>query len=492
MTVQAQEEADPSFRLSSLETAEPFRDFIGDRAELRVAPKSSIKEFTGRIRGRGNEIDIGSDTRIDTLHLEIEGNNNIIIFCEYTSVKECSIHIGGDTKSGNFRGHDNRVRIGRSTSLSNSALEFKGACNRLNTGEGVYIADRCELFLFGFGCKICIGHQTSATFSNFHAMEIDTSIEIGDDTMIAPWVAILAGDKHPIFKGDSFRRVNSAGSISVGNHVWLGTGTQLLKGARVGDHCIVGAHTTIFSPINYDKSDVLAQNAIIFGMPAKVQDRGVTWSREMFYDTAGMEQYPDACSQSWFHKGHLYTRRANELLAEERDFEAQAIYNSAVQEYERASDHKNDYVYAYSAMGVALIHSAQVDLFAGDHDAAIGNLRSALASFERALQWDSSHSDSDFYQRIVENVLAQLERARTYGPDQAGFLEGIGRAHKTFAEAEKKLIERALETRELNAALSFLDRAFAFTPFAAELEQLRAEIRDRLQQLGSPFARQGP
>ena len=180
MTVQAHEEADPSFRLSSLETGEPFRDFIGDRAELRVAPKSSIKEFTGRIRGQGNEIDIGPDTRIDSLRLEILGNNNIIIFGESASVKDCSIRIGGDTKSGNFRGHDNRVRIGRSTSLSSSALEFKGACNRLNTGEGVYIADRCELFLFGFGCKICIGHQTSATFSNFHAMEIDTSIEIGE------------------------------------------------------------------------------------------------------------------------------------------------------------------------------------------------------------------------------------------------------------------------------------------------------------------------
>ena len=291
--------------------------------------------------------------------------------------------------------------------------------------------------------------------------------------MIAPWVAILAGDKHPIFKGDSFRRVNSAGSISVGNHVWLGTGTQLLKGAAWAITVSWARIPPSFPPLTTTNPTSLRRMRLSLACPPRSGSCGVTWSREMFYDTAGMEQYPDACSQSWFHKGHLYTRRANELLAEERDFEAKAIYLSAFQEYERAIHHKNDYVYAYSALGVALIHSAQADLFAGDHDAAIGNLRSALASFERALQWDSGHSDSDFYQRIVEDVLAQLERARTYGPDQAGFLEGIGHAHNTFAEAEKKLIERALEIRELNTALSFLDRSFALTPPAAELEQLR-------------------
>jgi len=479
--------ADCDFQITCLETGKPLLDLIGDQAELRMEPGSSITEFAGTIRGCQNEIHIGPGARITELRLEIDGDGNRIRIESDSEIRDCRIRIGGHMDRGDFRGNHNLVRIGPANSLRKTAVDFTGSSNVLETGDRVYIADGSQLFVNGFGCAIRIGDATSATNAYFHAEEIETSIEIGEDTMIAAYVAIWAGDIHPIFNSDSFQRLNNAKSIVVGKHVWLCSGAQLQKGARVGDNCIVGKHTTIMGPVNYDNSDVLAQDAIIYGMPAKVQKRGVAWSREMVYDVAGMEKYPDACSQSWFHKGHLYVRRANDLLADNHDPEARMIYLEAVRAYQEAINYKNDYIYAYCAIGVAYIHLAQIELFGGGYDTARVHLRSALSSFERALDQDPAHVDSIFYRDVVKGVLEQLERERADDEGQSGTRAGFGRAHAMLARIERHLLERDLESRELKTSLSLLDRVGDDVPGDSQLGLTREEVRARLRQLEPSF-----
>lgn len=52
-------------------------------------------------------------------------------------------------------------------------------------------------------------------------------------------------------------------SITIGNNVWIGANTSILKGAHIGDHCIVAAHAVVLAG-NYPAHSLLA------GVPAKV------------------------------------------------------------------------------------------------------------------------------------------------------------------------------------------------------------------------------
>ncbi|OAP40271.1 hypothetical protein ATB98_02195 [Sinorhizobium saheli] len=70
----------------------------------------------------------------------------------------------------------------------------------------------------------------------------------------------------------SGKRVNSPGSVSIGDHVWVGLGAIISKGSSVPADSIVGAMSFVNG--KFDE-----EGTVIAGVPAKVIKRGVTWSR---------------------------------------------------------------------------------------------------------------------------------------------------------------------------------------------------------------------
>lgn len=66
-------------------------------------------------------------------------------------------------------------------------------------------------------------------------------------------------------RDESGNRQNSAGvsqPVTIGNNVWLGTGSMILKGVTIGDNAVVGAGSVVGTPV--------PPNVIVFGNPAKV------------------------------------------------------------------------------------------------------------------------------------------------------------------------------------------------------------------------------
>ena len=380
-TTHASKQLNAEFCISALSTDEPYQARIGEAAELHVDRGVSITEVSGTIRGENNAISIAAGARLCRLRLVIDGDHNVVSIQRGVHVNDCVLSIAGNTHYGNFRGSNNTVHIGWESMLSEVRMDCQGSHNTLVIGARVYAAQRSELYLYGFGCSIRVGDKTSMTNAFLHAEEIETSIEIGEDNMIAAYVAISTGDKHPIYDVDSFQRVNSAKNIVTGKHVWMASGVQCLKGARVGDYCIVGKHTTIAGPIYDESSHELAHHAVIYGMPARAHRTGVTWSREMFFDLDdGINtKYPDAAAQTWCHRGHLLVRRGSEYLATGRHNEAEEYYKCSVQAYERAINYKNDFVYAYNARGVAQVRLAQVALARLEINVTATLLKAALA-----------------------------------------------------------------------------------------------------------------
>lgn len=113
------------------------------------------------------------------------------------------------------------------------------------------------------GCKI--GERV--TFYRPMMTTIDTTrpwlIEIGDDVQITEGVTILThGYDWSVLKRVYGDVIGSAGRVSIGNNVFIGMKTTILKGCRIGSNVIIGAN----SLVNKDIPD----NCVAAGNPIKI------------------------------------------------------------------------------------------------------------------------------------------------------------------------------------------------------------------------------
>ena len=87
-------------------------------------------------------------------------------------------------------------------------------------------------------------------------------IKIGNDVQITSGVTILThGYDWSVLKGEYGPVLGSAGEVVIGNNVFIGMHTTILKGVRIGDNCIIGAN----SLVNRD----IAPGWVAAGNPAK-------------------------------------------------------------------------------------------------------------------------------------------------------------------------------------------------------------------------------
>lgn len=88
-------------------------------------------------------------------------------------------------------------------------------------------------------------------------------IEIGDDVKITRGVIILThGFDWSVLKGVYGEVLGSCGKVTIGNNVFIGMNSVILKGVTIGNNVIVGAG----SLVNKDIPD----NCVVAGNPARV------------------------------------------------------------------------------------------------------------------------------------------------------------------------------------------------------------------------------
>jgi acetyltransferase-like isoleucine patch superfamily enzyme len=71
----------------------------------------------------------------------------------------------------------------------------------------------------------------------------------------------------------SGERTNPAADVSIGAHVWVGQRAMILKGAKIGDNCVVGAGAIVVGTI--------PANSLCVGVPAKTIRSGVSWRHDL-------------------------------------------------------------------------------------------------------------------------------------------------------------------------------------------------------------------
>lgn len=113
------------------------------------------------------------------------------------------------------------------------------------------------------GATLSIGEHVN--FNNDCEIYCSRSITIGDATIFSNRCIIRDSDIHMI-EG----KENTA-SISIGNHVWVGTNVIILKGVTIGDGVVIGAGSVVTKNI--------PANCLAVGNPAKVIKRNIVWKR---------------------------------------------------------------------------------------------------------------------------------------------------------------------------------------------------------------------
>lgn len=139
-------------------------------------------------------------------------------------------------------------------------IESSSSVNNVRIGDNVRIAKRCSVFgapdnLLEIGDCTYIGMNT--LLNGFAA-----KLKIGSHVSIAQNVNIMV-DSGPN-ASPSMQRVFPVEKkpVTIGDHVWIGTGVVIMPGVTLGDFCVVAANSYVNR--SFDSF------TIIGGTPAKV------------------------------------------------------------------------------------------------------------------------------------------------------------------------------------------------------------------------------
>lgn len=134
----------------------------------------------------------------------------------------------------------------------------------------IYLGDNVTIYRSFIGASkifdepvLRIGKNSSVGYGT--VISVAREVEIGDNCMIAPNCIIMDSDDHPVSPQKRLDKMpvdpEDVKPVRIGNNVWIGAFSAILKGVTIGDNTIVSSH----SVINKD----LLPNTIYAGHPAR-------------------------------------------------------------------------------------------------------------------------------------------------------------------------------------------------------------------------------
>lgn len=121
-------------------------------------------------------------------------------------------------------------------------------------------------------CTLKIGKNFTSNGTMIQICEDNTEVTIGDDCMFSAEVKLWASDTHTITDMGG-TCINQGRYIHIGDHVWLGYGTSILKNTVIPAGCVCGCQSVVSG--RFDLS-----NSVIAGNPAKVCKKDINWNRK--------------------------------------------------------------------------------------------------------------------------------------------------------------------------------------------------------------------
>jgi Hexapeptide repeat of succinyl-transferase len=128
-----------------------------------------------------------------------------------------------------------------------------------NSSNMIGVNRRCMLSTHSQKAVIHIGNGCGFSGTVIGAME---KIDIGNDVLCGANTLITDFDWHGILPHERKTSPGDSRPISIGNNVFIGYGTVVLKGVTIGDNSVIGANSVVTKSI--------PANVIAGGNPCKV------------------------------------------------------------------------------------------------------------------------------------------------------------------------------------------------------------------------------
>jgi len=231
------------------------------------------------IRGNDNTIEIGADVDLLAPKIHIQGSGNSIrLATEMVEVvdpaEECKtpfiLHASSREAEIIVLGDGNSIEAGRYTEIYDSTVQIVGDDNSVKLGHRVRAHMKIDFHTTG--ALFEVGDHTTCV--GMHAaLHESRTLRLGKDCQLAADIYLTVSDTHPIYDLDTGERINVGKDVEVGDHVWLGFRTVILKGSKVGSGSTIGTCTVVAGSI--------PENCVAVGNPARVVKRNVTWQREL-------------------------------------------------------------------------------------------------------------------------------------------------------------------------------------------------------------------
>ncbi|MEI6752662.1 MAG: acyltransferase [Paludibacter sp.] len=130
--------------------------------------------------------------------------------------------------------------------------------------------------LIGQGSKISVEDTGELIFGENLKITAETSIvsllkiEFGKNCLLSWDILIMDNDFHAIINKKNGIRFPQSKPIYIGDNVWIGCNTTILKGSHIPEHCIIGSNSTVNK--KFEESYCLYA-----GNPLKVRKENVDW-----------------------------------------------------------------------------------------------------------------------------------------------------------------------------------------------------------------------
>lgn len=107
----------------------------------------------------------------------------------------------------------------------------------VSIGRNIELAADCDIQAHGEG-KVSIGDGTY--MNRFCMVSAHKSVTIGKHCMFGPSVKIF-DNNHKFSREEGVSSDLSSAPIKIGDNCWIASNVIILKGAEIGDNCVIGA-----------------------------------------------------------------------------------------------------------------------------------------------------------------------------------------------------------------------------------------------------------
>lgn len=164
-----------------------------------------------------------------------------------------SIRIGGSGSEHIISNKYTYFKVGKMAQISfeGSAWIAEGSSIRVDRNGQLVMGDK---FSCNKNCNISCSHR----------------IVFGKDNLLGWNIFVRDTDGHRIYQENVPKE--SSKDVIFGEHVWICSFADILKGAYIPNGCVVAWKACVLSPIN-------EENVLIAGFPAKVIKRNIRWEK---------------------------------------------------------------------------------------------------------------------------------------------------------------------------------------------------------------------